>query len=124
MRDYVETADDHGGVHINSGILNHGFYWAATQLGGLPWLVLGRIWYIALTERLEPHTTFQEFACITVAIAGELFGVLGRVQRILIKAWARVGLPVTVYQRPPSRPCGGSPAPVVTTGETSWHPEG
>ena len=30
MRDYVETTEDNGGVHINSGILNRAFY---------PWLV-------------------------------------------------------------------------------------
>ena len=30
LRDYVETSDDNGGVHINSGIPNHAFYLAAT----------------------------------------------------------------------------------------------
>ena len=28
MNDYVQTADDNGGVHINSGIPNHAFYLA------------------------------------------------------------------------------------------------
>jgi len=121
MRDYVETADDHGGVHINSGILNYAFCRAAQMLGGPPWGILGRIWYAALTERVGPHTSFQEFACITVALAGELFGVLGRAQRILIKAWNAVGLPVTVYQRPPSLLCGGNPAPVVVADGQPQH---
>ena len=34
MDDYVETTEDNGGVHINSGIPNHAFYLAATALGG------------------------------------------------------------------------------------------
>ena len=34
MDDYVETFDDHGGVHLNSGIPNHAFQLAATAIGG------------------------------------------------------------------------------------------
>ena len=34
MDDYVQTTDDNGGVHINSGIPNHAFYLTATALGG------------------------------------------------------------------------------------------
>ncbi len=41
MSGYVETEDDNGGVHINSGILNHGFYLAAMAIGGKSWEVLG-----------------------------------------------------------------------------------
>src|SRR3989337_1690635 len=61
MRDYVETTEDNGGVHINSGILNHAFYIAAMTLGGDTWNVLGRIWYAALTERLRPEADFADF---------------------------------------------------------------
>ena len=34
MRDYVETTEDNGGVHINSGIPNKAFHLVATALGG------------------------------------------------------------------------------------------
>ena len=34
MAHYVNTPQDHGGVHINSGIPNHAFYLLATALGG------------------------------------------------------------------------------------------
>ena len=34
MDDFVETDQDNGGVHINSGIPNHAFYLAATAIGG------------------------------------------------------------------------------------------
>ena len=34
MDDYVDTTDDNGGVHINSGIPNRAFQLAATAIGG------------------------------------------------------------------------------------------
>ena len=37
MADYVETTDDNGGVHTNSGIPNRAFYLAATAIGGDTW---------------------------------------------------------------------------------------
>jgi Zn-dependent metalloprotease len=98
MRDYVVTTDDHGGVHINSGILNHGFYLAAMAMEGKTWEVLGRIWYVALTERLRPEADFADFTRATVDIAGELYGNGGRVQRIVAEAWSDVGLPVSLHE--------------------------
>ena len=78
MHDYVETTEDNGGVHINSGILNHAFYRAAIALGGKTWEVLGRIWYVALTDRLRPEADFADFVQATVDIAGELYGNGGK----------------------------------------------
>ena len=40
MADYVDTTDDNGGVHLNSGIPNRAFHLAATAIGGT--LVGGR----------------------------------------------------------------------------------
>lgn len=97
MRDYVDTTDDNGGVHINSGILNHAFYIAAMKLGGKTWDVLGRIWYVALTDRLKPEADFDDFTRATVDIAGELFGNGGRVQRVIAEAWSDVGLSVSLF---------------------------
>ncbi len=34
MDDYIETEEDNGGVHLNSGIPNRAFYLLATALGG------------------------------------------------------------------------------------------
>jgi len=70
MRDYVDSVDDNGGVHINSGIPNHAFYLIATALGGYAWLAAGRIWYHVLVVKLFPHAGFQDFAEATVAAAG------------------------------------------------------
>ena len=96
MRDYVVTTDDNGGVHINSGILNHGFYLAAMALGGKTWEVPGRIYYAVLTSRLTPEADFADVTRATVDIAGELYGNGGRVQMIVAEAWSAVGLPVSL----------------------------
>ena len=34
MDDYIDTTDDNGGVHLNSGIPNRAFQLAATAIGG------------------------------------------------------------------------------------------
>jgi len=91
-RAYVHTTDDNGGVHINSGIPNHAFYLAATTIGGATWDVVGRIWYVAVTQRLRSDATFSDFARATVDIAGELYGNGGYIQRVIAGAWAAVGL--------------------------------
>ena len=103
MRDYVATVDDNGGVHVNSGILNHAFYIAAILIGGKTWKILGRIWYATLTERLTPESDFQDFVCATVDVAGELFGRGGFVQRTLAGAWGDVGLDASVPCEHPAR---------------------
>jgi Zn-dependent metalloprotease len=110
MRDYVVTTDDHGGVHINSGILNHGFYLAAKAIGGKTWEVPGKIWYLAFTERLQPEADFADFTRATFDIAGELYGNGGRVQRIIAEAWSDVGLDVS--QPEPLSECAAARIPV------------
>ncbi|MEU8206810.1 M4 family metallopeptidase [Streptosporangium sp. NPDC049046] len=98
MRDYVDLPDDgdpsndHGGVHLNSGIPNHAFYLAATAIGGNAWERAGRVWYVTLTERLRPRSDFQEAAEATVEVAGELFGADGDEQRKIRAAWQQVGV--------------------------------
>ena len=75
MDDYVNTAADNGGVHINSGIPNHAFYVVATTLGGKAWDKAGRIWYDSLRdERIKPTSGFKAFARATVRQAGIRFG--------------------------------------------------
>jgi Zn-dependent metalloprotease len=92
MRDYVHTTEDNGGVHINSGILNHAFYLAAMAIGGETWEGLGRIWYAVLTERLTADADFEDFADATIDVAGELYGIGDPVQELVAQAWEDVGL--------------------------------
>jgi Zn-dependent metalloprotease len=77
-------------VHINSGIPNHAFYLAATALGGFAWEQVGRVWYVTLTDRLEPASQFTDAAEATVAVARELFG--DDVERAVEGAWREVGV--------------------------------
>ena len=73
MDDFVQTYEDNGGVHINSGIPNHAFYQVAINIGGFAWERAGRIWYDALRDsRLRPNSGFLRFARITHDIAGQL----------------------------------------------------
>ncbi len=75
MDDYVETTDDNGGVHINSGIPNHAFYVAATTMGGKAWEKAGLIWYDSLRDaKIRPTSGFKAFARATVRQAQIRFG--------------------------------------------------
>jgi Zn-dependent metalloprotease len=92
MRACYTGADDSGGVHINSGIPNRAFYLTARALGGAAWEKAGRIWYLALRDRLRPTSSFADAAALTSAVAGELFGKAGAEQQAVIKAWRMVGV--------------------------------
>ncbi|MFD5213876.1 M4 family metallopeptidase [Microbacterium sp. NPDC058345] len=89
MRDYVQTQDDNGGVHINSGIPNRAFALTATTLGGNAWGDAGTVWYRALTGGLSATATFTEFAEATLAAAG---GLGSTVESAVREAWIAVGV--------------------------------
>ena len=91
LRGYVETSDDNGGVHINSGIPNHAFYLAATSLGGSAWEVAGRVWYDTLVSGgLKPDADFATFAAATVQAAQARFGTA---EVLAVRsAWDAVGV--------------------------------
>jgi Zn-dependent metalloprotease len=92
MKDYVNTTNDNGGVHINSGIPNRAFYVTAVEIGGNAWEKAGLIWYIALTSKLTATSNFQTAANHTFTAAGERFGQGGLEQQAVKKGWAAVGI--------------------------------
>jgi len=92
MDGYVDTEDDNGGVHINSGIPNHAFYLAAVGFGGKAWLKAGKVWYAALTQTLHRDADFRVAAAATVDAAGKHFGTKGA--EVVRAAWSRVGIEV------------------------------
>jgi Zn-dependent metalloprotease len=92
MSGYVTTAEDNGGVHINSGIPNRAFYELALRLKGNAWEKAGRIWYRTMTQELRQNSNFHEAMNLTVLAAGELFGRNSREQNAAREAWAEVGL--------------------------------
>ena len=95
MRDYVNTLEDDGGVHLNSGIPNHAFYTACVTLGGNAWEKMGLVWYKTLAEKLTVSSNFQDAANKTYAVAGDLFGVGSTEQTAVKVGWAKVGINIT-----------------------------
>jgi Zn-dependent metalloprotease len=104
MRDYKNVAYDNGGVHINSGIPNRAFYVTATTIGGFAWEKAGRIWYVALRDRLGLTTNFQQAADITHEVAGTLYGADSAEQQAVRTGWAEVGIIVQAGAEQPG--CG------------------
>ncbi|RPJ43445.1 MAG: M4 family peptidase, partial [Chloroflexi bacterium] len=94
MNDYVNTPQDNGGVHINSGIPNRAFYVTAYELDGYAWEKAGRIWYTTLTDRLSSTASFQDAANATYAVAGDLYGTNSLEQQAVMKGWTEVGITV------------------------------
>lgn len=98
MADYVDTSDDNGGVHINSGIPNRAFFLAAKAIGGYAWQKTGLIWYRTLTGALNPSADFQAMANATATVAGSLFGQNSAEQQAVRDAWSTVGVAPSVSQ--------------------------
>jgi Zn-dependent metalloprotease len=94
MRDYVQTLDDNGGVHINSGIPNHAFFLAAVAMGGFAWERAGKIWYVAARDKFSSNTDFQSAADLTHQVAGDLFGVDSLEQKAVQYGWDGVGITI------------------------------
>jgi len=93
MSKLVDTMQDNGGVHINSGIPNRAFYLTATSLGGYAWEKAGRIWYETLRDpRLTSEAKFVQFASLTATVAGQLYGTGSDEQNAVANAWMEVGV--------------------------------
>ena len=89
MADYLQTTEDNGGVHTNSGIPNKAFQLAAVGLGGNSWETAGRVWYAALTSGIPADTDFAGFAAATVTAAEAVSGDAAATVR---EAWSQVGV--------------------------------
>jgi len=93
MAGYVETTDDNGGVHINSGIPNRAFHVAATAIGGNAWEAPGQIWYDVLTgPAIRPDCDFATFARLTADAATARFGEGSAESMAVQEAWQTVGV--------------------------------
>jgi Zn-dependent metalloprotease len=112
MRDYVQTFEDNGGVHINSGIPNHAFFLAAVAMGGYAWERAGKIWYVAGRDKFRSSTDFQEAANLTHQAAGELFGSGSAEQQAVQYGWEGVGITVGAQAQPAPPPSGCLPTAV------------
>jgi Zn-dependent metalloprotease len=85
MSQFYSGTEDEGGVHINSGIINHLFYQVCKILCGpddKTWEKPLKLWYKLLSEkRITKRCTFQEFAkalkICTDQDIGEAFKIVG-----------------------------------------------
>ena len=93
MDGYVETTDDNGGVHLNSGIPNHAFYLAATAIGGPAWEGAGQVWFDVLTGGvLTARADFATFAQLTVEAAERRYAAGSPQATAIRSAWEQVGV--------------------------------
>ena len=130
MSDFKNVDYDNGGVHINSGIPNRAFYIAASEIGGYAWEKAGRIWYVALRDRLRAKSDFQDAANITYAVASQLFGAGSLEHQAVRKGWSEVGINVVEEreedddggERPPpgKKKAGCLVAPALILGYVAW----
>lgn len=108
MSGYLDTTDDNGGVHLNSGIPNRAFQLAATAIGGYSWEGAGAIWFAALTgPDVRATTDFEGFAAATVAAAGENAAAV-------TEAWRTVGIDPAARPGQASGPDREPPAGLAT----------
>ncbi|GBC85266.1 Thermolysin [bacterium HR11] len=76
-------SEDNGGVHINSGIINHAFYLLAVggrhRLSGISVPAIGRdkaaaVFYVGFTQCLTPTSVFRDARYCTAQAARQLYG--------------------------------------------------
>ncbi len=92
MKDYKNTPNDNGGVHINSGIPNKAAYEVAMAVGRDK---LAAIWYRAQTQYLTSTSKFIDAANVTAQAAADLYGKDSAEVKAVQTAWASVGLAPT-----------------------------
>jgi len=98
MKHYLQTAEDNGGVHINSGIPNRAFYLVASAIGGSSWVKAGQIWYDTLTDsRLKASANFAAFANLTLLNANRRYGAGSTESKAVIDAWNTVGVKIASH---------------------------
>ena len=110
MAHYVDTQDDNGGVHINSGIPNRAFVLAADAIGGNAWDAPGAIWYAVLSgDGIKADCDFATFAGLTVAAAATAHGDGSAEQEAVRSAWEQVGVltEAEVPRQAPARSTAG-----------------
>ncbi|MBS1623455.1 MAG: M4 family metallopeptidase [Bacteroidetes bacterium] len=71
MSEFVNTTSDHGGVHTNSGITNHAFYYFATAVTKQK---AELVYYRALKNYLTQNSEFLDARLAVVQAAQDLYG--------------------------------------------------
>ena len=89
MAQYVNTSDDNGGVHINSGIPNFAFYKFATAVGRDK---AEKVYYRALTTYLTRTSQFVDLRLAVIKATSDLYGTPGVEVTAAQNAFTAVGI--------------------------------
>lgn len=90
MNDYLNTTDDNGGVHTNSGIPNKAFYNIATTINDNS--KVERIYYRALTTYLTTTSQFTDARTALEQSAKDLFGTSSSEAQAVATGFTAVGI--------------------------------
>lgn len=88
MKDYVETNQDNGGVHINSGIPNKAGYLTMESIGKDK---AEKVYYRALTVYLNPYSNFSNARAALLQATEDIYGQ-GSEYDAVASAWNQVGV--------------------------------
>ncbi len=89
MAQYVNTSQDNGGVHINSGIPNYAFYLVASKIGREKSEL---IYYRALTQYLTRKSQFIDLRLALVQSATDLYQAGSNEVKTVNEAFDAVGI--------------------------------
>ncbi|MCP4695565.1 MAG: hypothetical protein GY862_01765 [Gammaproteobacteria bacterium] len=94
--------DDNGGVHINSGIINHAYYLLAEGLAGAVGAdAAEKIFYRALTQYLVRNSRFADARLAVLDAATDLFGAGSLEYQAAAEAFDRTGITASLPATPP-----------------------
>jgi hypothetical protein len=121
--DRYQGASDNGGVHWNSGILNHWFYLlteggqhhnsafrTGTSISGLGIEIAFDIWFQAWVNELDAYSTFDDARAGTLAACVDLGYDYETTCSSVQNAWAEVGLGSVYTPPPPPAYCESPPS--------------
>ncbi|NOQ13401.1 MAG: hypothetical protein GQ583_02815 [Methyloprofundus sp.] len=102
MSDFIFIAEDNGGVHLNSSIINHAYYLLAEGLDNAIGLRdAEQIFYRALTVHLVRNSQFIDARLAAITSADELFGVDSIQSQKTAEAFERVEVLDNIASTPP-----------------------
>jgi len=97
-------AQDNGGVHINSGIVNNAYYLAieggtnrtsgksVTGVGSANRQQIEKVFYRAFTAMMPAAADFSTARAVTIQAARDLYGPGSPAERAMTQAWSAVGV--------------------------------
>lgn len=134
---FYNNINDNGGVHTNSGVLNHWFYIVSqgedgTNEGNNYYSVTGiginsaaRIAYRAESVYLTPNSSYADARTFTIKAAQDIFGTCAPEVGVVTNAWYGVGIgarmPLVYIASGPTQICGGETASYsANTANVTW----